>query len=259
MGSPESEKARREDEKQHMVTVSSFWMAKYEVTQKQYEEIIGTNPSCFKGADLPVERVNWYMAVEFCNKLSIKYGLKPYYKIKKPFLGLFGKDPNNKDKGGRYLSDDLKWTVKIMGGNGFRLPTEAEWEYACRAGTKTAFHYGDKLDSTMANFRGDWPYNADSGVYRKKTTAVGSFMPNAWGLYDMHGNVAEWCWDWHNDEYYAKSPAEDPRGPNSGHWRVLRGGHWETSGSGLRSAWRNRSIADARTFCNGFRVVRSAF
>ncbi len=244
MGSPESEKNRSSDEKQHRVTVSPFRMGKYEVTQKQYEEIMGENPSSFKGDNLPVELVSWYNAVEFCNKLNEKHGLKPYYKIDKR-----RKDPNNKSE-----YDDRKWVVTIAGGNGFRLPTEAEWEYACRAGTITAFHYGDKMDSSMANFDGNYPYNADKGVYRGKTIAVGSFKPNAYGLYDMHGNVWEWCWDWYGGY---SSVSNDPKGADSGEYSVLRGGSWVNVGGDLRSAVRNWGGAVYRGVSYGFRVVRS--
>ncbi len=253
MGSPESEKDRGKDkgkdEKQHKVTVSSYWMGKYEVTQKQYIDITGTDPSYFKGDNLPVERVSWYDAVEYCNKLSEKNGLKPYYKIE---IDKSQKDPNNKNSG-----DYLKYTVTILGGNGFRLPTEAEWEYACRGGTTTVFHFGDSLDSTMANFNGNYPYNGNKRAYREKTTDVGSFKPNAYGLYDMHGNVWEWCWDRYEEGYYIKSPAKDPEGGESGKYRVLRGGSWFDIGSDLRSANRLSIGAGNRGLLFGFRVVRS--
>lgn len=248
MGSPGNEKDRGKDEKQHKVTVSSFWMGKYEVTQKQYKGTTGTNPSRFKGDNLPVERVSWYDAVEYCNNLSEKNGLKPYYKIDK-----IQKDPNNKRTG-----DYLKYTVTILGGNGFRLPTEAEWEYACRGGTTTVFHFGNSLDSTMANFNGNYPYNGNKRADREKTTDVGSFKPNAYGLYDMHGNVSEWCWDWYEEGYYVKSPAKDPEGGESGENRVLRGGSWFNVGNNLRSAFRSSSWAHNRGgVTDGFRVVRS--
>jgi len=171
MGSPASEAGRSADETQHTVTLTKgFWMMTTEVTQSLYEAVMGRNPSAFKSENLPVETVSWNDAQEFCKKLS-------------------------------------EMTKKQ-----FSLPTEAEWEYACRAdggestagqegqiggrhgraGTTTPFHYGTKIVSTMANFNGNYPYGgAEEGQYRKKTTPAGSFEPNAWGLYDMHGNVWE--------------------------------------------------------------------
>ena len=257
MGAPESE--RKDDnkkvshekkeniEKQHEVTLSSFWMGRYEVTQKQYSEIVGKNPSDFQGDNnLPVENVSWYDAVVFCNMLSEQHGLKPCYSI----------DMSREDKNNTNRFDKLKYVVKVLGGNGFRLPTEAEWEYACRAGTASAFHYGNSLDSTMANFDGNYPYNAETGINREKTTAVGSFKPNAFGLYDMSGNVAEWCRDWYG--VYPDGTI-DPKSADRGRDRVLRGGCWVSFATDLRSAYRARGWPSDRNYCTGFRVVRSSF
>jgi sulfatase modifying factor 1 len=142
-------------------------------------------------------------------------------------------------------------------GSGLRLPLEAEWEYACRAGTTTAFHYGDSLDASMANFDGDYPYGeGKKGEYRETTIAVGQFKPNAWGLYDMHGNVWEWCQDWIGD--YPAGAVRDPRGPDSGADRVLRGGGWYNFARYCRSASRNGRRPDYRIRNFGLRVARSA-
>jgi len=215
-----------------------FLMGRTPVTQKQFEAVMGNNPSYFKGPDLPVENVTWYDAVEFCNELSRLEGLDLCYS----------------GSGANIVCD--------FTANGYRLPTEAEWEYACRAGTETDFHTGDMthpgtspLDPALD--RAGW-YGGNSGG---STHPVGEKEANAFGLYDMHGNVWDWCWDWcwdwFEDAYHASRPAEDPRGPASGSYRVLRGGSWGSL------AWLCRS---ANWFCNnpgyrcnygGFRVVRT--
>lgn len=247
MGSTFREEHTRYDYNPHSVTLSPFYIGKYEVTQKQYTEIMGDNRSPVKGENLPANAVSWYEAIEFCNKLSVKYNLKPYYGI----------DKTRKDKGNKDTQDKLKYNVTILGGNGFRLPTEAEWEYACMAGGATLYCYGDSLDSTMANFDGSRPYNAAKGTERKKVIEVGSFKPNAWGLYDVHGNVMEWCWDWYDEEYYKKSPAKNPKGPGSGEDRVLRGGSWYNGSNICRASYRMSTGPSAHLDGNGFRVARS--
>jgi formylglycine-generating enzyme required for sulfatase activity len=244
--SPTSDPERFDYEVQHQVTVGSFYMGKYEVTQKEYQEIMGTNPSNFKGDNLPVEQVSWYDAIEYCNKRSQKEGLTPAYTINKN-----QKDPNNKND-----EDKLRWTVTWnKNANGYRLPTEAEWEYACRAGTTTPFSTGNIITTSQANYNGNLPYyNNPEGEYRQKTTPVGSFAPNGWGLYDMHGNVWEWCWDWM--EGYASGSQTDPAGASSGTFRVYRGGSWITMGRSLRSAHRYSGFPSDRENFLGFRVVR---
>jgi len=230
MGSPDDESERFDDEgPQRRVTISKgFWMGKYPVTQAQYQQITGDNPSYFKDGkifgfggrarpDCPVESVSWNEAKAFCGKLQ-----------------------------GRLAGDMRALTA--------RLPTEAEWEYACRAGTTTAFHYGDSLGATMANFDGNYPYGGGrKGEYRQMTVPVGSFKPNAWGLHDMHGNVWEWCEDWYGD--YPSEPVTDPEGPGSGSSRVLRGGSWCNDARDCRSANRNVFAPGLPNFNFGFRVV----
>ena len=202
MGSPETEQWRNKDEVQHQVTISKpFYLGIYPVTQEQYQAVMGANRSRFKGGNLPVERVNWNDAMEFCQKLSGKTGRK------------------------------------------VRLPTEAEWEYACRSGTKTAFNVGDALELDQANFT--WE--------KKRTTPMGSYPANAFGLFDMHGNVWEWCSDRYGD--YPKEAAIDPQGPRNGAYRVLRGGSWRHVASDCRSARRRRGLPDSRYDDDGFRVV----
>ncbi len=205
-----------------------FWMGKYEVTQAQWQAVMGRNPSYFKGSNNPVEQVSWDDCQDFLKKLSQKTGER------------------------------------------FRLPTEAEWEYACRAGTNTAFHYGDSLSSTQANFDGNVPYGgAVKGPYLEMTTSVGSYRPNAWGLYDMHGNVYELCQDWFGVDNYQNSPVNDPPRPNKAsatevhYWeppekcRVMRGGPWDIEASLCRSAYRYANSPFFRHYCIGFRVVVS--
>jgi formylglycine-generating enzyme required for sulfatase activity len=227
MGSPASEKERLDWEgPQHQVTISKgFWMGKYEVTQKEWVEVMGSNPSRFKGDNLPVESVSWYEAIDYCNKRSAKEGLMPAY-------------TRNRKK--------VTWNKNA---NGYRLPTEAEWEYACRAGTTTPFSTGGNITTDQANY-----YGNAKGTYRQKTWAVGSGAANSWGLYDMHGNVYEWCWDWYGS--YASGSQTDPTGAVSGDFRVHRGGCWNSRAQYLRSAGRVYSTPSLRYGDGGFRLVR---
>jgi formylglycine-generating enzyme required for sulfatase activity len=247
MGSPSNEPERGNSEAQHQVTVSSFYIGKYEVTQAEYESVTGTNPSRFKGSNLPVEQVSWYDALEYCNKLSQKEGLSPAYTIDKSHS-----DPNNKSS-----SDTVRWLVTWnQKANGYRLPTEAEWEYACRAGTTTPFNTGNNITTSNANYNGNNPYNNNAkGIYREKTTPVGSFAPNPFGLCDMHGNVWEWCWDWSGS--YSNSSQTNPQGAVSGGYRVMRGGGWFNNDHNLRSAYRGSGDPSGRNYFIGFRLVRN--
>ena len=218
MGSPENEVERFSDESpQHEVTVPGFFIGKYQLTQLQYQTIMGTNPSYFKGDNRPVEGVCWEDAVKFCQKLN----------------------------------------HRTLGN--YRLPSEAEWEYACRAGTKTPFHFGDNVTTDLVNYNGNYPYSsAPKGKYREQTTDVGIFPPNAFGLYDMHGNVWEWCED-ERHENYINAPTDGSSWQSriSLGQKVLRGGCWHDYARYCRSACRLKSPCCSRNYFYGFRVVLS--
>ena len=248
MGSPGGETGRSGNEFSRQITVSSFYMDKYEVMQADYQALMGANPSYFKAPDLPVERLSWFEAVEYCNALSEKQGLIQAYTVDKSQI-----DPNNRNAG-----DNTRWVVTWdRSANGYRLPTEAEWEYACRAGTRTPFNTGNNVTTGQANYDGNRPYNNNArGNNRQRTTPVGSFPPNAFDLHDMHGNVGEWCWDWNGE--YTRSPEIDPAGAEFGTYRVFRGGSWNSSASFIRSACRSGFTPSGRGYYLGFRLVRNA-
>lgn len=252
-----------DDEKpQHWVRISNdFEVGKFEVTQAIYTKVMGVNPSWFSStgggadnvrgmdtSDFPVEQVSWYDAIECCNKASVLEKLRPYYEL------------TNVQRDGQSITSAA---VKILGGNGYRLLTEAEWEYVARAGTTTIFPWGDSLSSTQANFDGNYPYgNAPKGPYLERTAKVGSYQPNFsnfWGLADTAGNVWEWVWDGYEENEYkqfASKTATDPQGPASAMPRVIRGGGWNDCGVGCRPAFRGRSAPEGRYFNLGFRVAR---
>ncbi|MCL2443255.1 MAG: SUMF1/EgtB/PvdO family nonheme iron enzyme [Treponema sp.] len=243
MGSPGSEPVRRDNEgPQRQVTVSSFNMGMYPVTQREYQGVMGNNPSNFRGDNLPVERVTWFDAIEYCIRRSQREGLTPAYTMTNRVPAT----------GHPITSATVTWNRNA---NGYRLPTEAEWEYACRAGTTTPFNTGNNITTAQANYNGNFPYNNNArGTYRGRTTTVGSFSANAWGLHDMHGNVWEWCWDWFGS--YAIGAQTDPTGAVSGTNRVLRGGSWSIDGSFLRSAYRDSNFPSVRYSFIGSRLVR---
>lgn len=244
MGSPEDEPWRSADETQHMVTVSDFYMSQYELTQAEYEEIMGVNPSHFSGENLPVENVSWLDAVAYCNARSEQEGLSPVYTI------------------------DGQNVIWDRSANGYRLPTETEWEYACRAGTVTPFYLENSPSADDANYYGHYPYGIEDhyfsqgelaikpGQYRQTTVDVGSFAASPYGLYDMHGNVGEWTWD-----AYGAYPTEtqiDPTGADRGTVHVYRGGGWNDFAKNLRSAYRATMDQEKGSFNIGIRLVCNA-
>jgi serine/threonine protein kinase/formylglycine-generating enzyme required for sulfatase activity len=233
MGSPQGEPYRQEDEWQHEVEITrAFSLGKYAVTQQQYEALMGTNPSGFsaraggkervQGLDtsrFPVEYVSWDDAVLYCTKLTEKSG---------------------------------------NGRRTFRLPTEAEWEYSCRAGSQTAFSFGAVCNGEQANCDGKFPFGTGRpGPALGRTCAVDSYQPNAWGLYNMHGNVGQWCQDWYNKDYYANSPKKDPQCQNNGENRVWRGGYWGSNPGFCRAACRAQFPPSTRYSLVGFRIAIS--
>ena len=222
MGSPDYEDGRLDDETKHRVTLTKgFWLGKYEVTQRQWESVMGDNPSEFKGDYRPVEHVSWNDCQEFIRRVS--------------------------------------GAAKEQLGGEARLPTEAEWEYACRAGTTTAYSWGDALNGDRANCNGGHPCGTTvKGRYRGETVDVGSYSPNNWGFYDMHGNVYEWCQDWYRD--YNVGDVIDPQVPvpDSWEWHILRGGCWDSYAAECRSAYRRWTYPDNRGEVLGFRLCCSA-
>lgn len=244
MGSPETEPWRSADEALHSVTVGSFYLSPYEVTQAEYEALMGANPSTFNGESLPVEGVSWYDALAYCNARSVAEGLTPAYTI----------DDGN-----------IAWNRSA---DGYRLPTEAEWEYACRAGTVSPFNTQTSISVDEANYWGHYPYQIEEnyfsqekletkpGIYREETLPVGSFASNAWGLYEMHGNVSEWVWDAYGD--YDAALQTDPTGAAAGTQRVYRGGAWNDFAKNLRSAYRAAMQPELAAFNVGIRLARNA-
>jgi formylglycine-generating enzyme required for sulfatase activity len=226
-----SDDERDPDAPRHRVIVSPFYIDRCEVAQGEYERLMGVNPSRWKDLQRPVEQIRWTQAAEYCNARSREEGLQPAY-------------------------DPQTWRCDFSA-NGYRLPTEAEWEYAVRAGSRTAHYFGDQ-PAVLSEYA--WcKDNATQGTH-----PVAEKKPNAWGLCDMYGNVWEWCHDFYQEDYYGGSPDQDPTGPAEGETRVVRGGCWNSRPDQCRSAYRNFEYPEFTDVCFGkdvhgqvgFRCVR---
>jgi formylglycine-generating enzyme required for sulfatase activity len=240
MGTSKDEGGRKEDEgPQHKVVLDGFSIGKYEISQNEFAALMGFNPSPVPVSSLPQNYVSWFDAVNYCNALSKLEGLTPVYTVE---------------------GNDVQWQDKSA--KGYRLPTEAEWEYACRAGTTTSLYinvsyrnlfYYANYDTEVELWKG---YKPSPGCLM----VSGSYPPNPWGLYDMMGNVAEWCWDMPGD--YPPDEQNNPTGPDPGaaiYRRIVRGGNYQTpASSGMRSGCRENDVPHMRYRTNGFRVVRKS-
>ncbi|MBP6875735.1 MAG: formylglycine-generating enzyme family protein [Candidatus Eisenbacteria bacterium] len=243
MGSPAGELCRDSDETQHEVTLTrGFYVSTTEVTQAEWQATMGWDDSYFDGADRPVETITWFDAVQYCNERSADEGLAAAYTITGATYD-----------GHHITGGTVTWNQDA---NGYRLLTEAEWEYACRAGSASAFCNG----GISQCYCGSEPNLGLVGWYcgnsSNQTHDVAQKAPNAWGLYDMHGNVWEWCWDWYAS--YGGS-ATDPVGPGSGSARVDRGGSWDDIARYCRSAYRGYYTPSHRDYYIGLRLARTAF
>jgi sulfatase modifying factor 1 len=230
MGSPVTEQGRQPHEgPQHRVRITRpFWMGVHEISYGNFRVFVKATGHNTLGGGRPWENPGRWVPQDDDPVVNVSW--------------------NDADAFCKWLSNKE--------GKTYRLPTEAEWEYACRAGTTTPFHYGNSLSSTQANFDGNAPYKAPAGPFRNRGVKVGSFAPNAFGLYDMHGNVWEWCLDWYDANYYRNSPVDDPKGPAAGTTHALRGGGFYRTGSDCRAANREPYDRNARFDNTGFRVVR---
>lgn len=229
----------------HQVSVKPFYIGKYEVTQEEWKEVMGSNPSKWKGGNLPVEQVSWYDILKYCNLRSLVEGLTPCYSI--------GGSTNPNHWGDVPTSSNVTWNAVTCNwsANGYRLPTEAEWEFAARGGVKSqGYKYSGSNDIGSVAW-----YYENSG---NKTHVVGTKAANELGIYDMSGNVREWCWDWYSGSYYSSSPKDNPTGPKSGSERVRCGGSWNDYAGNCTVSYRFYYEVSSSYHHLGFRVCRTA-
>ena len=253
MGSPAGEAGRESDETQHEVRLTArFEIGATEVTQVLYDEIVGDNPSRYEGREQPVEQVSWCDAVAFCNRLSRREDLAEAYELPRGFGSGMDRDACNARAGDVGLVADSP---------GYRLPTEAQWEYAARAGTTDRFSWGDSPAEAVVKLYAWYDRNAEDTYWTEPhaksegAQQVAKLGANAWGLHDTAGNVWEWCWDRHGD--HPSSAVTDPTGPDRGADRVLRGGSWYSASDSLRAAHRRGAEPGHSNSRVGFRVVRT--
>jgi len=243
MGSPASEPSRYNNETQHSVTLNSFYLSEKAITNEQYCRFLNA-VGVYSNGQFNVSGYGTQTLIE-----SHEWGVQ--------YSGGSWSPAQGKDN---YPVVMVSWygAKAYCDWAGGRLPTEAEWEYACRAGTTTPFNTGRNLTTSQANYNGNYPYDGNAqGTYLARTQPVGSYAPNAWGLYDMHGNVWEWCADWYGSDYYSNSPQNNPQGPSTGSYRVLRGGSWSNYAQNCRSANRYNYGPYYRLNYYGFRLALS--
>lgn len=209
------------DETPHMIILDSFFIDKFLVTQEEYQKVVGENIARWKGKKNPVEQVRWSDAVKYCNTRSRQEGLQPCYNTE-------------------------TWECNFNA-DGYRLPTEAEWEYVCRSGTNTTFYFGDNK-SELRNF--SW-FKENSGG---RPRPVGQKLPSPWGIFDLYGNVWEWCNDFYQVDYYQQSPEKNPHGPEFGDNKVLRGGSWDSEADQCRSSYRYNEVPGYTDICFGYDI-----
>ena len=243
MGRPAEESGRRTDEGRHEVRLDRpFRLAEHEVTQEEWQEVMGWNPSFFRGDARPVETVTWFDCIAFCIQKSEEEGVRPAYQLAADTIRV----------GHHIVAGTVWWDTTSTS---YRLPTEAEWEYACRAGTSSAFSSGPIADLHCGVNPDLDPAAYFCGNSDERSHPVGEKLPNPWGLVDMHGNVMEWCWDWMGA--YPDGPVVEPAGPETGLTRALRGGAWANWSIHCRSAARGARDPGSFNHSAGFRLARS--